>query len=81
MNNSKKFKDYYKDPAFRARHLSYIKTQVVCECGCKTMRCNMYRHKQSRKHIEYMVKQMKNIEKLRGELEELKAEVKKLKGK
>ena len=55
---TKTFKEYYQDPAYRERHLSYIKKYVPCSCGASVMRCNMTNHKKTKRHIE-KVKQIK----------------------
>lgn len=48
--NKKKFKDYYQDPSYKKKHNDYMMQKIDCECGCKVMRANMTRHKQTEKH-------------------------------
>ncbi len=49
----KRFKDYYINPEFRARHLSYMMEKVQCpDCGLTVSRCNMSKHKSSKRHIQ-----------------------------
>jgi hypothetical protein len=50
LTTKKTFKNYYKDPDFRAKHLHYIKQKVDCECGATVSRNNMSHHKQTKKH-------------------------------
>jgi len=45
------FKDYYKNQDYRTKHLNYLKEKVECECGCILARVNMYRHRESEKHL------------------------------
>lgn len=54
----KPFKEYYKDPEFREKHLKHIKEKITCECGFETSRCNLTTHKKKGSHI----KRMKEIE-------------------
>ena len=51
---TKTFKEYYQDPTYRERHLSYVKQRVPCSCGASVMRCNMTNHKKTKKHTEKM---------------------------
>ena len=46
----KKFTDYYSDPEFRKRHLAYVNTEVLCECGTNTKRSNLSRHRKTTIH-------------------------------
>lgn len=47
------FKDYYQDPIYRQKHLSYIMTKVACPgCNLVVMRCNMSKHRKSLRHIQ-----------------------------
>lgn len=49
--HKKTFKEYYADPAFKARHLARMKEKVICmACRCQVKRCNMGHHKQTQKH-------------------------------
>jgi hypothetical protein len=50
----KTFKEYYQDPEFRKRHMQKLNEKVMCECGSKTSRVNMWRHKRSEKHKRRM---------------------------
>lgn len=36
----------------RLRHLNYLKSKTQCECGLMVLRCSMFRHKKSKKHIK-----------------------------
>jgi len=52
----KGFKDYYQDPDFKKKHLEYIMTKVNCpECNHSYSRCNLAKHKQSKKHQKRVV--------------------------
>ena len=55
-NNIKKnsFKDYYSNPEWKEKHLSYMKEKVVCDCGKSVCRANMSTHKKSHIHIKKM---------------------------
>ena len=48
------FKEYYKDPDFRKKHLEYIKTKVECKCGDLVSRCSKTKHLKSKKHTEWV---------------------------
>ena len=50
----KAFKEYYKDPVFREKHLKHIKEKITCECGFETSRCNLTTHKKKASHIKRM---------------------------
>lgn len=50
--NVKKFTDYYSDPAFREKHLKYVREKVICkECGKMYSRSNISNHKKTKKHL------------------------------
>jgi hypothetical protein len=66
---SEKSKKYYKDKkqliVERTKQyyennkqiiLEKYKEKVICECGCERTKCNLDRHRQSKKHIELMSK-------------------------
>ena len=46
-----KFTKYYTDPVYKAKHLTYVKSKVVCGCGMSVKRCNMTAHKKTKNHI------------------------------
>lgn len=76
---AKTFKEYYKNPEFREKHLKYMKTKVVCACGTPCERCNMFNHKRTKKHIKQMAKkelEENQIQILHREIEELKEQLK-----
>jgi hypothetical protein len=35
-------------------HKAYMNEEVICECGCSSIRKNLYRHKASKKHYDNM---------------------------
>ena len=48
---------YRNDPEFREKCLQRLKEKVKCEvCGSTVTKANIYRHKQSRKHIRALEK-------------------------
>lgn len=52
IDHQKSFKEYYQDPAFKARHLEYMTTKVKCNyCNVDVSRCNRCKHERTRKHI------------------------------
>lgn len=51
-----KFKEYYKDPDFKKKHLEYMKTKIECKCGCLVSRCNKTNHLKSIKHMKWIKK-------------------------
>lgn len=62
---TKSFKEYYADPAFRAKHLAYIQERVECPiCEQKFARCYMSSHKKSKKHqkLEATKNKMKELD-------------------
>ena len=63
----KTFKQYYADPDFREKHLSYIKEKVECQCGSTISRCNTGHHRKSKKHLKWVAENDKDdqIEKLK----------------
>ncbi len=47
----KTYKDYYADPEFKKRHLSYMAVKVKCPgCGFTVCRSNMTKHKRTIRH-------------------------------
>ena len=49
---------YRNDPEFREKCLQRLKEKVKCEvCGSTVTKANIYRHKQSRKHIRALERQ------------------------
>lgn len=51
MDIKKSFKDYYINPEYKEKHLTYIKEKINCPgCGALVMRCNMSKHKKSKVH-------------------------------
>jgi hypothetical protein len=60
---TKTFKDYYSDPAYKQRHLEYIKQKVPCKCGVITARNNMSTHKKTKKH-QKLIKQAEKHQRL-----------------
>ncbi len=71
----KTFKDYYKNPEFKAKHKKYLLTKVAClNCHCMVSRCNMSHHKKTTKCINLgnqMKKDMLNtyISKIKQKIE------------
>ena len=52
---TKTFKEYYEDPSYRARHKAYILAKVNCPaCDVPVARCNMTKHKRTKKHEKAM---------------------------
>lgn len=46
----KVFRDYYKDPEFKQKHLNKMKEKIQCEiCGTMISRSNMKTHNKSKK--------------------------------
>lgn len=44
-------KTYDSDPEFKRKHLDYVTTKVMCECGFQTCRNNLIKHRKSHLHI------------------------------
>jgi hypothetical protein len=69
--SSKTFKDYYKDPKFRERHLNYMSEKVKCkDCGRITSRCNMSKHRGTEIHNRLAKEKILNEKKSPEELRE-----------
>lgn len=67
MENKKSFKQYYADPEYKSKHLTYIKEKISCPgCGAMVMRCNLSKHKKSKIHDlnEKLLSLKKNIKNL-----------------
>jgi len=47
------FAERYQDEDFRRKHKEYILEKVQCGCGTVTARCNMTKHRQTRKHQKW----------------------------
>ncbi len=56
MTDYKTFKEYYDDPEFRVSVNAYKAEKIKCECGSSTSRSNLYHHKKTQKHIDWVNK-------------------------
>lgn len=62
LKSQKTFKQYYSDPTFKEKHLTYIKQKITCGvCGKEYARSNMSKHKQSNKHKRNEKKETNNM--------------------
>jgi hypothetical protein len=73
----KTFKEYYEDPDFREKHLKNMNRKVKCECGCKTTKGNLPRHKKTTLHANKMDEKNNELEQLRKEVKLLKKKLNK----
>lgn len=70
---NKSFKDYYADPNYKEKHLTYVKTQIECDCGISVARVNLARHKRTVKHQKTIAIKQKLIDE--NEIGKLKEEI------
>lgn len=45
---------YYSDPDYKKKHIEYMMTSIICDCGKPILRCNMTKHKKSKNHTFIM---------------------------
>jgi hypothetical protein len=72
----KTFKDYYQDEEYRKKHLEYMKTPILCACGCAVPRCQMTVHKKTDKHKKLIIVRL--IDEANSLIEEMKKPYQKL---
>ena len=71
------FKERYEDEEFREKHLKNMNKKVKCECGCKSTKGNLARHKKTMIHKNKMKERNDEIVRLRKEIKELKQKLNK----
>ncbi len=54
MSDKKKFTDYYQNPEFKQKHLTYVMTKVDCIYRGSYMRSNKTNHYLTKKHEVYL---------------------------
>ena len=45
---------YYSDPDYKAKHNAYMVLPITCECSATILRCNISKHRASKKHAFMM---------------------------
>ena len=60
------FKERYTNPEYKAKHLAYINTPVLCElCNITSSRVKFVQHCRSRRHLINEMKQMDNYDEVK----------------
>jgi len=69
--NKDKIKTYYKNWLEKNNNNC---EKVICECGSKTVKSSLSKHRMTKKHMDYEKKDLVNLLKLEEETEEEKTE-------
>jgi hypothetical protein len=51
-NNKEKRREY--ENKWYENNKEKLKENIICDCGCEVMKCNLTRHKKSKKHLLYL---------------------------